>query len=54
MANGCRTQIVSAAKRVDWVLAGASGDDRTLHQILRFATASAGAIALMAVLLWFV
>jgi hypothetical protein len=50
MAIGCRVQIISAARRVDNLLAWASGNDRLLHLILRFATAAGATIGIGAVL----
>jgi hypothetical protein len=52
MATGCRAQLAAVARRVDGLLASASGDDRALFYILRFATAAAFAIAFFAAALF--
>jgi hypothetical protein len=52
MAAGCRTQAVAAVRQVDGLLSHASGDDRFLLLILRFATAAGAAIVGAAVMLW--
>lgn len=51
MAAGCRVQAIAATRQVDALLVQASRNDRWLLLILRFATAAAAAIVVVA-LLW--
>lgn len=52
MAAGCRAQVVASVHQVDGLLLHASGNDRFLLLILRFATAAGAAIAGVGIVLW--